>query len=367
MPRPSKGARLWPDKQQGVWYVRDGAVKRSTKCSLADRAGAERFLGEYVATKYEPPTDHRASKLFVADILTYYLREIARGHKSAAAPYAVDRLIEWWGAKTIADVKRSTCRDYVTYRCKQSLPQAKSQEARKRKVTTETARRELTVLRAAINAYHAETPLDALPVVTLPPASLPRQRWLTRDEVAAFLSAARKFEDKDAARALIRFTLIALYTASRSGAIRRLSWERNAEGGWVDLDGGVIHRRGDGEGETNKRKPVVRIPGRLMDFLRRWRASDRAKGIRDVIHYKGQPVAMQRKSWASAREGAKLGADVTPHILKHTAITWMMQAGTDPWDVSGYAGISIEMLEKVYAHHHPDFQKRASSRIGRKA
>lgn len=367
MPRPPKGARLWPDKQQGVWYVRDGAVKRSTKCSLADRAGAERFLGEYVATKYEPPTDHRASKLFVADILTYYLREIARGHKSAAAPYAVDRLIEWWGAKTIADVKRSTCRDYVTYRCKQSLPQAKSQEARKRKVTTETARRELTVLRAAINAYHAETPLDALPVVTMPPPSQARDRWLTRDEVADFLRAARRFEDKDAARALIRFTLIALYTATRSGVIRRLTWTRTPDSGWVDLAGGVIHRRGTAERETNKRKPPVRIPERLAGSLRRWGASDARAGAETVIHYKGQPVAMQRKAWASARDAAGLGEDVTPHILKHTAITWMMQSGTTPWDVAGYAGTSIDMLEKVYAHHHPDFQKPASSRIGRKA
>ncbi|MDX1561983.1 MAG: ATP-binding cassette domain-containing protein, partial [Gammaproteobacteria bacterium] len=81
-------------------------------------------------------------------------------------PNVLYTLPEVSGGMTIRHGREDYSADVIA--TSESLPQAKSQEARKRKVTTETARRELTVLRAAINAYHAETPLDALPVVTLP-------------------------------------------------------------------------------------------------------------------------------------------------------------------------------------------------------
>lgn len=362
MPRPSKGARLWPDKRASIWYVRDGTRKRSTQCGLDDREGAEKFLAQYVAAKYEPPTDHRAKRLLIADVLTYYLREIAVDHRSRTAAYAVERLIEWWGDKTLADVRRSTCRAYVEYRSTQSRPQAKTAAAKARKIAPETARRELGVLRAAIGAYHAETPLDAVPEVTLPPAAPARSRWLTRKEVADFLRVARKFEDKDAGRALIRFTLIAVYTATRSGAIRSLQWDRNREGGWVSIENRTIHRAAEGESATRKRKGALRIPDALFGFLRRWEEEDSRKGLTHVVHYRSQPVAAQRKSWEAARKAAGLGADVTPHILKHSAITWMMQAGSPPWEVAAYANTSLETIEKVYGHHHPDHLSGVRSR-----
>ncbi|MCP4319530.1 MAG: tyrosine-type recombinase/integrase [Hyphomicrobiales bacterium] len=235
----------------------------------------------------------------------------------------------------------------------------------------ETARRELTVLRAALNAWHAETPLDALPVVTLPRQSPPRNRWLTRAEVARLLRATRQLEDVDAGRALRRFIIISIYTATRSGAVRRLGWLSNTLGGHVDLNAGVMHRRGIYDDETRKRRPPVRIPGRIAGSLRRWRAEDmRKSAVRDpipfVIHFRGRPVTSQRRSWTAACNLAGLATDVTPHILKHTAITWMMQSGIDPWDVSAYAGTSLKMIEQVYGHHHPEFQSGAAERIGKR-
>jgi integrase len=44
---------------------------------------------------------------------------------------------------------------------------------------------------------------------------------------------------------------------------------------------------------------------------------------------------------------------VTPHTLRHTAATWLMQAGTDLWVAAGYLGMTVETLERVYGHHHP--------------
>ncbi|WAJ27593.1 tyrosine-type recombinase/integrase [Antarcticirhabdus aurantiaca] len=371
MPRQSKGARLWSDKASGFWFIRDGAIKRSTGCRSDNRAGAEDALRAYLDTKYVRPSDSRASRLFVTDILIYYGREIAPGQKSKATSYAIEPLATWWATKKLSDVKRSTCLAYVEHRRKQPIRQAKTDEARKKKVSEETARRELTVLRAAINAYHEETPLDALPIVTLPPASPPRTRWLTRDEAARLLKAARRLEDKDSSRALVRFILLGLYTGTRSGALRDLGWMPNSLGGWVDLEHGVIHRRGEDEAETKKRKPPIRIPDRLVGSLARWHAADmteteKRKPIPFVIHYRGKPVDKQRKSWAAALEKAGLPKDITPHILRHTATTWLLHAGVKPFEVASYVGMSVQMVDDVYGHHSPEHQKEIAANIGRK-
>jgi hypothetical protein len=37
-----------------------------------------------------------------------------------------------------------------------------------------------------------------------------------------------------------------------------------------------------------------------------------------------------------------------------------MQAGVSPWEASGSLGMSVQVLEKTYGHHHPDWQKAAS-------
>ncbi len=370
MPRPAKGARLWFDKNAKLWFIRDGSLKRGTGCSLEERAGAEEKLKFYIAKKYEPPKDRRAAGLLVADILTYYARNVAPGQKSDASSYAIERLVEWWGPRAVSEVKTSTCKAYVEHRMSQPIRQAI--KAKIPKMTSqETARRELTVLRAAINAWHAETPFDALPVVTLPKQSPPRNRWLTRTEVARLLHATRKLEDKDAGRALRRFIIVSIYTATRSGAVRRLGWLPNTLGGHIDFDAGVIHRRGEDDEETRKRRPPARIPDRIAGNLRRWRSEDMRQTndhdpIPFVIHFRGSPVASQRRSWAAACKIAGLGNEVTPHILKHTAITWMMRSGIDPWDVSGYAGTSLKMIEEVYGHHHPEFQGDVANRIGKR-
>ena len=51
---------------------------------------------------------------------------------------------------------------------------------------------------------------------------------------------------------------------------------------------------------------------------------------------------------AFATTAKNAGIKATPHILRHTAATWAMQNGGDPWQVSGYLGMTVETLIKVY-------------------
>jgi integrase len=55
---------------------------------------------------------------------------------------------------------------------------------------------------------------------------------------------------------------------------------------------------------------------------------------------------------------------VTPHTLRHTAATWLMQAGVDPWQAAGFLGMSVQTLLEVYGHHHPDYMREAADAIG---
>jgi integrase len=42
------------------------------------------------------------------------------------------------------------------------------------------------------------------------------------------------------------------------------------------------------------------------------------------------------------------GADVTPHILRHTCTTWLMQKGVNLWDAAGFLGMTVQQLEQGY-------------------
>src|SRR5581483_2479253 len=104
---------------------------------------------------------------------------------------------------------------------------------------------------------------------------------------------------------------------------------------------------------------------RLLAHLRRWKQL----GQSYAVEWNGGRVGGIEKAFAHAVADAGL-ADlkfpVTPHTLRHTAATWQMQAGTDPWEAAGYLGMSLEVLVSRYGHHHPDFQENAREALGRK-
>ena len=87
----------------------------------------------------------------------------------------------------------------------------------------------------------------------------------------------------------------------------------------------------------------------------------RRSGHRYVVEWDGHPVRRIGTTFRHIVKAAKLGPDVTPHTLRHTAATWMMQAGTDLWEAGGYLGMTAATLERVYGHHHPAHLENARS------
>jgi integrase len=83
------------------------------------------------------------------------------------------------------------------------------------------------------------------------------------------------------------------------------------------------------------------------------------QGETHVVVYAGRPILKIRRGWDRIRQDAGLGPDVVPHILKHTAITWAVQAGGRLEDLAPYFSTTVETVERTYWHHHPDDQQSA--------
>ena len=90
------------------------------------------------------------------------------------------------------------------------------------------------------------------------------------------------------------------------------------------------------------------------------RARIRGSDTGFVIHRAGRPIKDVKSGFKGAcrRVGIE---DVSPHTLRHTCATWLMQRGVDKWEVAGFLGMTLETLEKNYGHHHPDFQMEAAN------
>ncbi len=79
-----------------------------------------------------------------------------------------------------------------------------------------------------------------------------------------------------------------------------------------------------------------------------------------MIRWNGRPIKKLRRSWHQARDAAGLDDAITPHTLRHTRATWLMQSGVDIWDAAGSLGMTVDQLQQTYGHHHPDFQRQAA-------
>jgi hypothetical protein len=115
---------------------------------------------------------------------------------------------KYWGDKRASDITPESCRAFTRTRPKVS------------------GRRELEILRAALRHWHRSSlgPLSEMPNMWFPPDPEPRERWLTRSELARLLWAGRRVPY------LCRFILIGYYTGS---AVER-SMTSNGPG-WTSL------------------------------------------------------------------------------------------------------------------------------------
>lgn len=355
MPQHAKGPRLYRRKDTGIYLIRDtGRGELST--GTRDRSEAERALATYIAERDRPAGPAQASEMSIAEALTIYGENRAEKVKDPARiGYAIDALLPFWGSLPISAITEETCDAYGEQRTKVTKRDPETKEPIAFEQCAEgTIRKELGTLKSALEHCRKKGRLLNPPEVYLPAKPEPNDRWLTRKEAAQLIRAAWR---NPKSKHLAKFMLVALYTGTRKTAILRMRFMPNTTGGWVDTERGVMYRRSTGESETAKKRPPVQIPPRLLAHLKRWEST----GSRWVVDYDGNGVGSIKTAWKTAVAAAGLsGSGVTPHTLRHTAITWAMQTGlADAWELGGFFGVSPETMQRVYAHHHPDYQQGA--------
>jgi len=428
MPRPAKGPRLYlrkgrTDNRSGrrlpdIYFIRDGSTEISTGCGpdgLHGPDGAESQLAAYIAEKWAPRPTEAASpaaeaerrsdpdRLLIAEVLAYYAKGRAPTLSDpGSTAIRVRTLLAYFGEQVVSDVRRSSCQAYVAHRITQPVKSFKAAKAALdpgaaatdqtglRYVTEQGARRELEDLSAAIGYWDDEYHLIKRPKVWLPEKPESNRDALTRSQAAALLKASmgyrlvdgrwKRLQDSSRANRahLRRFILIGLYTGTRPGVIPKLLWHESPVQAWADLDAAVIYRRGKKEKDhKTKRRPLVRIPPRLLAHMRRWKAADetlmaeRAKRelttTSAIIHHGGRPLAGRiRRGYAGCVADAGLDPAITPHWQRHSAATWLMENGADVWEASGYLGMNPKTLIDDYGHHRPDHQAAALKAMGKR-
>jgi integrase len=352
-----------------------------------------------------------------------YVGGVSRHHELAQRVVA---LLEWWGERTLADVDTVSCAAYVASRVGQPwktharLGTGKdgkpartgySKPTQQRTVKPAGVRRELEDLRAAVNVALADNLTRDVVRVVLPPKGEERDRWLERSEAARLIlrawrkreiqkitSGPRKGETyltpRRPARHLARFILVALRTGTRSGPICNASFVKTPGLPWMELttettmvervetrtiDGeaferrvqvptikrvAIFHRKAVGTKEAeNKKAPTVRMPDSLVAHLWRWH---HVLGQTFVVEWQGKPIGSTKKSFANLVYEEGLGDDVVRHSLRHTAVTWGMQAGVPIWELAGYVGMGVEMIERRYGHHSAKHMEGAREALGRR-
>ncbi|MFP3945260.1 MAG: tyrosine-type recombinase/integrase, partial [Alphaproteobacteria bacterium] len=287
----------------------------------------------------------------------------ANARSGARVAYAIDALLKFWGGRPLSAVRGETCRRYLAFRAGEG-------------VRDSTVRRELGALSAAVSHCRKEGYIMEAPEVWLPPKPGAKDRWLTRGEAARLLRAMRTTRARPWG---VLFILIGLYTGTRKEAILALQWEPNPQGGWIDLENGLLYRSAQREIQTKKRKPPCPLPAYLWRMCRYARRRTRKYVIEQKVknpatgRVEPAPVGDIKKAFEGAaikagfRErcidpetgapafetrkdpetGArvpvcrtdpetgervpapKYRATITPHVLRHTCATWQMQAGTD--------------------------------------
>lgn len=326
------------------WYVQWFEDGRSRRCSTRSRsrAEAEAFLAAFKLAQTQRPT----GAVTLAEILDWYLN--TRGPELArldSAELAVRHLKRFFGSVLIDDLNLAMQDDYAAHRREQG-------------VGTETVRRELSVMSAALVRAHRRDKIARLPAVLTLPKSPARERWLTRDEAARLL---RYLHAQPRAKHLLLFTRLALYTGARSGAILDLTWDR------VDLERRLISYPLPGTSHGTKKRAVVPLEPNMIRALAaaKRRNEKRAKPVAHVIHWKSKPCTRIARGFTRHAKGAGLEG-VTPHVLRHTFATWAAQKGVPIFLLGRTLGQSVASTTERYAKHQPDALRQVTAAVRRK-
>lgn len=339
MPRANKGPYIKLNKH-GVYDIIHYAKGRARPLSTgtSDEAAAQKALAQYILGHRQLVEE---GGIVVRDAWELYRREhIAKkpGMDTERANYAWKQLEKDFAHKIVQQLATEEFEAYT--------------QKRLMWVQGSTVRRELSALTACFNYLVTTKRLKVheVPYIPLPPNNEPKDRWLDAEEITHLLSTAEqrrcKLQGEQAKRLsrVERFLWIALHTGARRRVVEKLEWSR------VHFERGLIDFNFGGP-KTKKRKPIVPISDDLMPVLRRAYEERTGPFVLDIS-------GSIRKAFERCVAAAGIPG-VTRHTLRHTWATHAAMNGVDLKDIALVLGNSLRMVMQVYAHHQPEYLRKA--------
>lgn len=324
------------------WWIgyRDPSGRQRRRKIGPDRRAAQRVLTKIQTEIVEGKYIERAKSCTTSlgELLCAHRIEVAPSRRPAsrrrdqAICRALERLI---GASVRID--RIDARAVESYRT------ARAGEGR----APATVNRELAHLSAALTWAVSRGALCDRPSITTPQPDNGRTRFLDRAEVDVLIDACAADAERPWLVDLVRG---ALATGCRRGELLALEWS------WVDERASMINL--PGHACKSKRGRHVPINPTMALVLKRARTRrDGALVFQVGGHRLGRATVGNR--FIRAVEAAGLGKPkgdpqrVTFHTLRHTAASWMVQAGVDLHAVATILGHASLEVTKRYAHLAP--------------
>lgn len=271
----------------------------------------------------------------VAAIWEHYEPTLRDRPSHKVRQYYWNVLEKTFGLKHYSSITEATTKQYVA--------------KRKPHVSASTVWAELSLLRTMLNWAVRKKLIPAFSFeVYLPTPSPPREQRLTREEFQKLLDNCISPHTK-------LLCIILISTGCRVGAALDLTWDR------VNFELGVIDLRIVTDGDRSRKGRAV-VP--MTKALRTALLEAKAKAKTNyVVEYAGQRVRDAYNGFKRAAVAAGIPW-AHPHIIRHTAATWMAEANVPMSEIARYLGHSDSIItERVYAKYSPAYLKKASEAL----
>ena len=322
-----------------VWYDEDGKRRRfrlGVKGFEQGRAALDRFARRQVVLE-------AASAQTVGELWERYIADreldgkgmdVFRHNWKALSPRFADI--------SPTEIHADYCRAYARERFELGRAQAT--------VWTELAR-----LRSCLQWAFKKGLITRIPDIWVPSSGEARDRVLTESEVWRLLDACVTPHVR-------LFVLMAIASAGRHRAILELTWDR------VDFGKGLIDLRKKVKLDPmSKRGQKGRAVVPMNNLLRAALSEARAGALTDhVVEWDGKPIGSIKKAFRAATIRAGLSKDVTPHVLRHTAATWLTESDVPLEQVARYLGHRhVTTTEAIYSKPRGHYLREASQAVER--
>ena len=363
------------------YVIHHGALQISTKTS--DKAEAMKQFGVYIDGLSKTKSVGPGLRTRVGDLLANHSLTFGKTRteeRQVVYSRIYKQLLHFFGDKEIAEVDKPLC---VTYAAARQTPMRNGKS-----IGTGSIRTELAFLKGVISDFCVDQRIDWTSTIFMPPKPVPRAIFATRSELASLLKMVRrgrtevkrlveevqpdqsvirkKVLEPEDADAVARFLLIALYTGTRMSAILEAGWNRHPQRGHFDLKEELFYRKGSDERTSNKRRPPVRLCSRILALLRRWKAADVERGHDFVVHdASGEVLSVNILRWRMERalRSTGIAKNLTPHAMRHTTATWMLEGGASLASVGNALGATARQVEKTYGEWDVEFSVAASNAL----